>query len=380
MPVSIPPQAAIDAILAATTAVTSRVEIFEEDGYTPWKPSYSPDLMDGSIDVSMDRVDRRNFSATFSNENGDLDNYPGGFWYDKVLKFYRGVRWEAYDYGNLIPQTFEWETQIGEFLIDTIETPHFPKTMQVQGRDYSKRLQVSKLPYTTTFTAAEKVEDVIKALALNGSVTKFNLSGSTKTLGEDVTFDRGTERMAAIADLALAHSLEVYFDAAGYLTTHTYQDPVTSPEIYIFETGQASNLTSFTKKASDSRIFNHIVVSGEGTASELIGAEAINYEPTSPTRVQELGDRVLLETSPLVNTVDQAEELAATLLKIYALESFELALTGIVVAWLEVGYVVKFLDPDPNPGEPVRYLLTDFSIPLKLGQMSSTGKRVTIVG
>lgn len=380
MPVSIPPQEAIDAILGATTDVTSRVEIFEEDGITPWKPGYEPELIDGTIDVSMDRTDRRNFSAVFGNEDGELDNFPGGFWYDKVFKFYRGVRWEAYDYSSLIPQTFEWETQVGEFQIDTIETPHFPKQVSVQGRDYTKRLQVSKLPFTTTFTADQKVEDVMHTLAVNGGVTKFALSGSTKTLGEDVTFDRGTERMQAISDLALAHSLEVYFDAAGYLTSHAYQDPVTSPEIYTFQTGDASNLSAFTKKASDSRIFNHVVISGEGTANELIGAEAINYEPTSPTRVQELGDRVYLETSPLVTTVAQAQELANTLLKIMALESFELALTGIVVSWLEVGYVVKFIDPDPNPGEPVRYLLTDFSIPLKLGQMGSTGKRVTIVG
>lgn len=385
MTVLAPPPDAVAAILGPTTEITTRVEIYEEDSngqLVQWKQDLAIGMVDGSVNVSQSRDERRSLDLTLENIDGELDNYPGNFWYDKIIKIFRGVRWETFDFARANQvETHTWETQIGEFLIDSIETQHFPHTVHVTGRDYTKRLLLSLFPHSTTFIAGTPIESAIKIIALNAGITKFNLPNTGQQLGDKVTYDRGSDRWGAVKQLAESHSLEVYFDSRGYLTVRPFEDPTTSAEIFTFETGpERGNIATFAKKSEDTRIFNHVVATGEGSDMDLVGAEALNYEPTSPTRIQELGDRVYIYTSPLIKTQEQAKSVASNMLKIMALEAFEIGLEAIVIPWLEAGYIVRFVDPNPNPGEPQRYLLTDFTIPLKLGAMSVTGKRVTIVG
>jgi hypothetical protein len=68
-----------------------------------------------------------------------------------------------------------------------------------------------------------------------------------------------------------------------------YQDPVSSPTVYTFETGQFGNLVSYDRSTDDSRMYNHVAVYGgstDGTVAPVF-AEAINTEPTSPTNVKD---------------------------------------------------------------------------------------------
>lgn len=369
--VSLVPAEVLAAILTSGTNVVRRVEIYESDGVTPWL--MAPDLVDGSVSVSNSRVERRAFDLTLGNSDGALNNYPGGFWYDKIIKVFRGVR-----YG--VDKTI-WEKQIGEFMIDNITTQNFPKTVSINGRDYMKKLIVSKFPLTTTFSSGASLEATIKTIALNGGVTKFNLAVTGKTLGKDFTWDAGTERQQAINDLADAYGYEIFFDAQGYLVLREQRDPVVSPEIANFLTGGANgNLATYKKASSDAQIYNHVVVTGDSSQTVPVSAQAINNAPTSPTRVDKIGDRVYQYSSSFITTAPQAQDVANKFLAVHALEAFEMDMESLVLPWLEVNEVVRFTDPAPNPGDPNRYLLTDFTIPMALGAMSATGKRITIVG
>jgi hypothetical protein len=82
----------LDAILGGTTYVTRRVEIYEKDATTLWLPSVDvPRAIDGSISVDYSRDERRSLDLTLDNKDGVLRHDPDGFWYDKIIKTYRGV-------------------------------------------------------------------------------------------------------------------------------------------------------------------------------------------------------------------------------------------------------------------------------------------------
>lgn len=364
---AIPPEVIRASSLDAVTKVTTRLEILNGDG-TIFMADFA--IESGSVTVSLDRDERRTLDIALHDPD-DLINYsPTGLWYDKILVPYRGIR-----YRNHV-----WEAPLGRFYIDRISEPDFPNIVTITGRDQAKRLLLDKLPYATTFLAAEAPEDVIRVIATNGGITRMNLVTTGKTLGRDITFERGTSRWEIIANLAEAFSLEIFFDPVGYLILRPFRDPSSTASIWTFQTGATvGNLASFTKSANDTRLFNHVVVVGQSTAQTPVTAEAENALPGSPVNIERIGRRTFPYESNFVSTLSQAQDLADTLLQVMALESYEMEFQALVASWLEVGEVVDIVDPRPWTNQPTRFLLTDLTIPLGLGPMSGTGKRVQLV-
>lgn len=92
-----PPQVALQEFLAATTHHTRRVEIYESDGVTRWSKDTESRLIDGTVNVDYDRDERRTIDLLLANDDGVLVNAPGEFWYDKIIKVFRGVRVKEQD-------------------------------------------------------------------------------------------------------------------------------------------------------------------------------------------------------------------------------------------------------------------------------------------
>ena len=117
--------------------VVRRIAIYESDGKTLWRPDDMQNrLIDGAVNVDSDRDERRSVDLTLFNKDGLLNqDSEGGFWYDKIIKVYRGLV-----YRNAQNVLRRFEMQIGEFMIDSISDQRFPKSITVNGRDYSKKL------------------------------------------------------------------------------------------------------------------------------------------------------------------------------------------------------------------------------------------------
>lgn len=89
----VPTQLVQDAFLAPTAKLTRRLEIYEQDGETPWRSDlWSKMLIGGSVTIDYDRDERRNFDIEVDNSYGDLNPQAGGLWYDKVFKIFYGIR------------------------------------------------------------------------------------------------------------------------------------------------------------------------------------------------------------------------------------------------------------------------------------------------
>jgi hypothetical protein len=319
-------------------------------------------------------------------------NQNGGRWFDLHLPSLVGTQ-----NGTQINQLFangigwlrqldsltQWETQIGEFVIDSINGDYFPSSVKVTGRDYTKKCIQSKIESAMTFSAGTSVETLVRALAANAGITKFRLDVMPQTLTSALSFDRGTPRWDIMRQAAYANGYELFFDSDGYLKSRLFQDPVLSAETFIFDTGVGGNLSNLTRSTNDSRIYNHICVYGDPSSGEQrlpYFGEALNVEPNSPTRISKIGDRYYSFASTFFTSQQQCQDYANRLLSIHALESFELSFGAINYPWLEVGEIARVADPEAVPTDPDRYLIDTATIPLTLGPMSVTAKRVTIVG
>jgi hypothetical protein len=277
----------------------------------------------------------------------------------------------------------EWETQIGEFCIDQLNDQNFPYHIKVSARDYMKRMMQSKLTQDETFVSGTSVSDMIVALARNSGITnQINVPGSTRVLTSDLAYTRGTAR----ADIAIAAAngigQQLYFDMFGHLTMEPLPDPTLDPTLQTFKTGPDGNLVRLDRSTNDSNLFNHVVVFGSPDGNQLpYFGEAMNTDPSSPTRIARIGDRL---ADPMefdtVNSDLEAEDLAFKFLRVSALETYELGWDAICYPHLDANIVTKNIDPKAYDFEPDKYLMDTLNIPLTLGPMSATGKRITIVG
>lgn len=275
-----------------------------------------------------------------------------------------------------------WEYQVGEFVIENITEDNFPDITAVSGRDYTAKCIKSKLGQSASFAAGTRLDTLVRAIAANCGITKMRVPNVPDKLESRLDIEQGTERWRIIKDATDMHNYELFFDHTGVLIMRPYFDPTTSPVAWTFKTGKQGNLVSHSRATNDTRIFNHIIVHGGlSNDKDKIPAfgRAKNTEPSSPTRVGRIGERVKIREAPLLKTDQKCRELAQRLLKINALESYEINYSSYVYPWMEAGEIIRFLDPDRDESEPTRYLQDSLNIPMGLGPASATGKRVTFV-
>lgn len=370
------PDTVVNAIHGSVTRVTRRMELYESDGVTPWQPEgagVDPALIDGGVDIDASRDERRILDLSFYNEDDAYKVSEDGFWYDKIVKVYRGVEYSG---GS-------WEQLLGQFYPDRISQDHFPNIIKIKARDRTKMMLKSKFAQDTLFNNNDPVEDVIEAIAFAAGIplTEQSLPAGMGALYEDTYFNVGDNHWKAAKDIATAFKYDLYFLPDGTLTATLMADPATEVPEYTFQTGPASgNLAEYSKELTDERLRNHIVITGENANSVPIYAEAENTDPASPTRIGRVGRRTEKYDFSYIGDQTQAQELADVYLSIASLEQYQLDMSSIVAPYLDAGIVIEFLDPNPAPSDPTEFLLQSVKIPLGLGTMDATAGRVTISG
>jgi hypothetical protein len=278
--------------------------------------------------------------------------------------------------------TADWEVQLGEFVIDSLNDQQFPYQIKLSCRDYMKRMINSKLSQDETFIAGTSISDLVIALARNSGITnQINIPNLGRYLEVDLSYTRKTPR----ADIAIAAmngiGYDLFFNNLGQLSISALPDPYLDPTTHNFLTGPSGNLVSAERSTNDSNLFNHIVVFGNPNDAGIpYFGEALNTDPASPTRIARIGDRYDDYQFDTVTSDAEAQTLAETFLKVASLETYEMNFSSICYPWLEANKVVGIEDPRALPFEPTKYLMDSLTIPIGLGPMSATGKRITFVG
>jgi hypothetical protein len=386
--VGLPPDEVINALTTGVVDIERYAAIYESDGLTPMDIDYFDGrLVDGSITVDGTRDERRMCDIQLINDDRQLNLDPdNGFWYDKIIKVFWGIEyWSSGVYKR-------WEMQLGEFMIDTIKEDFFPNVTKITGRDYTKKCLVSAITNSQQFDPTTPVETIIRALAVNAGVTKFRLPYTGLSFTDPVVFDPGTPRWAVMKRIANSVGYEIYFTPDGFLTMRPYPDPATSPVTWAFLTGKpAGTLVKYTRSSDDSLVKNHCVVIGtpktdDAGFSQVAFGEAINTNPSSPTRIAIAGvpgglnDRLDLFKSEYITESSMAQAVAEARLKIAALEQFNIEIESLLIPFVDGGDIVTVDTGDQGSYVPTRFLFTNYTFPLQLGSMTGTAKRVTIVG
>jgi hypothetical protein len=381
--IGIPPDEVVTALTSGVVDVERRLEIYESDGVTPFNiVDWDARLVDGSITVDGTRDERR--MCDFSLQNNDFAlglNPDGGFWYDKILKVFWGI-----DYYNSFDVLTRWEIQVGEFMIDRIAEDYFPNVCKVTGRDYTKKCIKTKIANSLKFDTSTPVETIIGALAANAGIVKFRLPYTGLAFTDDIVFDAGTARWEMMKKIANSVGYEVYFTSDGYLTMRPYQDPVLSPLVWTFTTGKTKgSLVTYSRSSDDSLIYNHVIVIGKTTTtsaglSTTAFGEVRNDDPGSPTRISRIGDRVDFFKSDYITDSTQAQSVAEARLRVSSLEEYSIDFSSMVLPWIDANDIVDIINPNETSYVPARFLLSNYTLPMNLGPMTATGKRVTIAG
>lgn len=378
----LPPDEVIDALIAGVVPVYRRVEIYESDGTTPFAiEDWNARLVAGNVTVDGTRDERRMCEFELQNDDFALELNPiNGFWYDKILKAFWGI--EYYSGFDL----YQWEMQVGEFMIDRISGDYFPHVAKVTGRDYTKKCIISGLVNSMIFGKGTPIENIIKALAVNAGIKKLRIPFIGVGYDDDVVFEPGTPRWEVMKKLADSIGYEIYFTGDGYLTMRPYQDPVTSPLTWIFRTGKLDGtLVTYARSTNDSRVKNHTVVVGSSQADSsnfvsVAFAEIRNDDPNSPTNIQRIGDRLDLYKSEYITTNEQAAAVAEARHRVSSLEEWSIDFSSVILPWLEGNDIVDITSDNESEYVPARFLLGNYTLPMALGPMIGLGRRVTIVG
>lgn len=298
--------------------------------------------------------------------------------------------WEAFK--KFLAATVRWldasnvddyyECQIGEFISTSLgHANESGDTISVSCVDYTRRMQNSKLAAATMFTEEDKLEDVVRNVASNAHVRKFNLPGDGANLQAEVMFESDTTRWDIVVKLCHEAGYDVFFDGEGRLTMRVMRDPAEDAPVLVLRSGVGGNLVSRQLSSSDAELFNHVIVLGETDNEEgpPIFGEAKNEDPNSPASIQNIGPRVRIETMSTIRKRPEAQEMARTLLGVSSLEEFELSFSSVFFPWIEPGEVLEYRDETRSHWGATRYMITELDLPLNLEPMSGTGKRIVNV-
>jgi len=298
----------------------------------------------------------------------------------KELAFLQAaVRW-LYSFG----EERSWETQIGEFMIDKIVESSFPHEIAITGRDYVKKLLRIKLDLATSWATGTDIDTLVASLGTLGGLRKFRINSHGAKLTALQSFDRTSNYWDIIKQLCDSANIEVFFDGAGYLVVRPFLDPSTSPiTIDLVTGGPTGNIAKFTRTSDDTAMYNRVVVTGissDQSVNDGITFQAVaeNHTPSSPTRIERLGVITYYYSSEFFTNTQQCQDYANRLLSVMALESYSFDFDALVAPWIEAGEICRVPNRD-QLRTPDKYLMSSFTIPLGLGVMSGSAKRVSII-
>jgi len=322
----------------------------------------------GAVNMARGRGIRRTCSVSVANPDGAFTPEGVGDWFhvNSLVRLDRGIYLDA--------EEVEWVT-LGHYLLGRprVVVTAAGSTLEVQGEDRAKLLTRSRFTGPTTYAAGARIAAIVQAeaqIAGMGS-TRYRLDDLGKTLAAARTFEEDEVRIDALGGMCRDYGLDLFVDADGFLATSEPPDPLTAPVAATYAAGVDATMVGLTKEWTDDRLYNHVLVTGEGSdpAHPPVRAEAMDTNPSSPAYINgPLGDRLYRYTSAMITSTAQAQEVANNLLPTVALVEEAISLDAVANPALEPGDAIQVSEPASNTAG--RYLVDQVDIPLGPGIQS----------
>jgi Domain of unknown function (DUF5047) len=227
--------------------------------------------------------------------------------------------------------------------------------------------QVQDEPFTVPWApGALKPSDAARAAVeqVFGATIPYTILTDPATepaLTPDTIYEQ--DRAQAVGDLAAAVQAEAYFDPAGGFVLRPAPDLEELEPVWALDAGEAGVLAGAVESLDRTTIRNGVAVRGQAAAdSAPIYALAVDDDPASPTLWGgPFGKVALVTTLTGATTQGQADETAATLLRLRLGLARSLTLRAVPNPALEPGDAIEVVFPD---GRTEKQLVNALDVPL----------------
>lgn len=358
------------ALLDGHQIATQVVAYTSDVGIAGLRPRRVLSVLDGTVDVDATAAIRRRAQVTLVQADEETERLFGDATrlispYGNEIWLYRGIVLSGV--AELVP--------LGLFALSDVAADETRDgiTIQADGYDRARRVARAKLTAPHTIAAGTNVATAIRSLieaGVSGLAYSFATTAHTTPA---LTFDEGEDRWAVAQKLAASIGHELFFDANGVCILRSVPDPETDPVVWTFEEGEQATILAAGRRQSNEGAPNHWIVTGESSsAATPVRGEAKDTNPDSPTYyLGRYGDVVETYRTELATTTQQAQDIAAALLRSSLGLPEQVAFTTIVNPALDVGDVIQLTRS--RLGIAARYVMQTLSIPLAAsGVMGAT--------
>lgn len=210
---------------------------------------------------------------------------------------------------------------LGVFLLDDVAVTDTAAGayVEIAGADLSRRVARNAWDATYTVQPATNYGTAIQAMLLDRMPDAQTNFASTDQVTPQLQFGQSTSNdpWQDIQQMALSIGYECFFDARGICVLRHVPDPDVTESQWEFEDTAHPVITALVRRISDSNTYNKVIATGEGTGNDVpVQATAIDDDPSSPTYyLGAYGTVTYRFTSPLILTVEQAQQAADAMLR-----------------------------------------------------------------
>jgi hypothetical protein len=327
-------------------------------------------LIDGNVDADTTRLTRRTFTANVLNPGGiwsPLSNNAGTFYVNRLVRFYRGI-----DFGGteeLVP--------VGTFLLDspTVDVERGMSVVTLSGSDLWKKYGKSNFSQPYVWPIGTPLNTVIADTAVQSGITMTNLDPLSSrltadtVLGKAFAVERGDNRGEAISKLCADFGVDIYFDTLGRLTTSDFQTPGSKAVVWTYDPEDNNNLITVKAAYTDDNLYNAVLVVGTLNKDNIVTYRVRDTDPTSPTSVDAIGERLLIFETETVGAVSLAEAVALRLFYQNVLVNEDITLETICNPAFEGNDVIRARESEFSQIDN-DYRIKAFTVPLSTSRQT----------
>jgi hypothetical protein len=327
-------------------------------------------LIDGNVDVDVTRLTRRTFTANVLNPDGIWSpgsDWGGMFYVNRLIRLWRGI-----DFGSaseMVP--------VGTFMIDSADVmvERSMSMVTLGGSDLWKKFSKSAFSAARSWAVGTSINSIISNVADLAGVTKLNLDplldrpSSERLIDKKFSVERGDNRGEALARLATAHGIDIYFDPLGRLTTQDFSAPGDKAIVYYYGPEYNNNLITVKASFTDDNLYNAVLVVGTADKDHVVTYKVRDTDPESVTNVDRIGERLFIYESDQIKTVEVAHKTADRLFYRKVLVNEDITLETICNPAFEGNDVIRVSETEFS-GLDNNFRIKAFTVPLSTSRQS----------
>lgn len=367
-------------------------------------------IQSGTLNISLNNGQRRTASVQFENLDNAFDYDLNKLWFGRRVRLFKGVvlsdgtpyyipqgvfyfnspktGWKPNSRTTEYQLVDKWAYLDGTLfgnLESTYEVPAFIKGTTERTNIFSAMQQILNLSIYThkkTDVYADKIDGVTPVFTdyyndnfvmIDGEEVRMNLMPKT------VTTDAGGTYGNVLLDLNAILAGWIGYDSTGALRVDPSADDLDDTQKPVMWSFNENDKTFFglDEAVNPSQVYNEVIIWGESIDGAVVGARAVNKDPTSNTNINLIGRKTFVESSDVNYTNQQCQALASWYLKRKTVLQKSVTISCSQMFHLRENNLVSVLRSD-KPNSPVeKHLIQSISIPLsQKGAMQITATSV----